>query len=1405
MKKKICIVSILVICILSINYFYQMHTNNIEYVLKTDSYNYLSNAAKDYIRDVYEETGVILLTEKNKVVNKEYLNPSYVYYLDNMDDSNSYVPEATVVDFSYVGLSSGVDLPKKFDLRNVDGHNYTTYMKKQEGELCWDFGFTTSIESKLIIDGVASRDSIDFSEKRIDYLSATPLEAIDIGINPYFTYNSLASLFDGGNLGRYMSVVTKGVALSNEEDFKYSIDSKRKAKPYDIWNADTSLYGVDGFYNFSLPTDDDESRNEFIKVIKENIMQNGAIAVDVRVTSFITYKDEFGLNNGSSAITYFDETNPYIMDHLMVAIGWDDDFSKYVCISENGTLKDSVYDSSNNKYSCNNGNLKLLEGAWILQNSYGENHRLSYMYLPYASNKSTFTSITKVSERDWDNSYGKPVSGGKINNNNYSFYYKKENSTEKLKKINVYSHQNDMGINIYVRNGYSPYELVKSDRILYAGLYSYDLSDMNITLDQKYFDIKIEYDTDYSDIYGYTDDLISVFTDNVTDDIEISIKDVTYDNSLLKSQLYGIINDGNKGIIVIDGVSRNVTSDMQIDYAIYDSIGNNVSDKFNFYRNYSVSNYINSIFTFDDVDFGTYNVKVYINNVMYDEFIINIDTDSIIINGIGTIDDPYRITNATELNMMREDKYSYYILENDIDLTYDTQNENGLFYNNSLGWEPIKSITGGFDGNGHKIIGLYINRPTEDNVGFISRTRNENYSDLFIRNITFENVNITGRNNVGTLLGNADGYGSSRKLFIENISVMSGIINGNNNVGGIAGYLSFGDKSTFRRHYFNGVFNAANVNGNNNVGGIVGYLTDLNSVESTSIYLDNMLNVGNVNSSGVSSGLVGDGSVKKNTIVYIYNSYNIGFITGTASSNEIIKSLCTKNTSNSYENLVLSNIYYYKGNLYDPSYNNATLNNVELIDFDDFKDSSLFTDFTTWNSKTIDGVKRIYIPSFVDYNYVSLSSKDINIYTNKYSYNIYDYINIDNNHKDKIAFTIDNNDIVEIDNNGNIIPKNIGSTNINIFSYYDGYANKISLNVSASENKIIFIDGTNIVEYELEANTYTIPNNIFSKDGYTFVRWNTKSDGTGTSYNNGQNIEITENITLYAQWEINKYTIEFNANGGGTVLPSIIKKSYGSVLGTLPTVSRDGYTFDGWYDAVSGGNKITSETTMPSNDVTYYAHWTVNEYTVTFNSNDDRGLTLTQKFEHNKQSKLNKNTFERNGYKFVSWNTVPDGTGTSYTNEQNVTLSSNLILYAIWQESPDYVISKYTVDKNNKYIDLIDVNTTVDSFKENIQLNTGFTVDVDYKTIDGKNILYTGGKTRIYKNGVLNAEYTNIIRGDVNGNAIIDIVDYIRIMKDIMNISKLSGVYMKAADVNQNNKIDIVDYIRIMKMIMEEK
>ena len=203
---------------------------------------------------------------------------------------------------------------------------------------------------------------------------------------------------------------------------------------------------------------------------------------------------------------------------------------------------------------------------------------------------------------------------------------------------------------------------------------------------------------------------------------------------------------------------------------------------------------------------------------------------------------------------------------------------------------------------------------------------------------------------------------------------------------------------------------------------------------------------------------------------------------------------------------------------------------------------------------------------------------------------------------------------------------------------------------------------------------------------------------------------------------------------------------------------------------------------------------------VTFYANNGTEENVEQEMEKLVSTKLRKNTFTKENHTFNGWNTEPDGTGNPYEDEAMVSIAHDITLYAQWEEQQNssYEITEYTVTSN--MIDGISPKTSLNDFKNHFILN-GYTVEVDLGT---KEYIYTGSKTILYKNGVKELEFTNVVRGDVNGNGKIDIIDYIRIMKDIMDTEKLSGAYKLAADVNKNDKIDIIDYIRIMKIIMEE-
>lgn len=112
-----------------------------------------------------------------------------------------------------------------------------------------------------------------------------------------------------------------------------------------------------------------------------------------------------------------------------------------------------------------------------------------------------------------------------------------------------------------------------------------------------------------------------------------------------------------------------------------------------------------------------------------------------------------------------------------------------------------------------------------------------------------------------------------------------------------------------------------------------------------------------------------------------------------------------------------------------------------------------------------------------------------------------------------------------------------------------------------------------------------------TRTGYTFEGWYTASNDKVTDKTT---VSTASDHKLVAKWKAKTYTITFNANGG-SVSTSSKNISYGSAYGTLPTPTRDYYTFNGWYTSASGGNKVTTSTVMGDSNITLYAHWTQKE------------------------------------------------------------------------------------------------------------------------------------------------------------------------------------------------------------------
>ncbi|MGD8903017.1 MAG: choice-of-anchor Q domain-containing protein, partial [Anaerolineae bacterium] len=133
------------------------------------------------------------------------------------------------------------------------------------------------------------------------------------------------------------------------------------------------------------------------------------------------------------------------------------------------------------------------------------------------------------------------------------------------------------------------------------------------------------------------------------------------------------------------------------------------------------------------------------------------------------------------------------------------------------------------------------------------------------------------------------------------------------------------------------------------------------------------------------------------------------------------------------------------------------------------------------------------------------------------------------------------------------------------------------------------------------ANTSTaLTPNSFTRTGYSFRGWNTATDGTGVSYADGALYDFSADVTLYAQWTINQYSVTYDGNGNtaGTV-PIDTSNPYDSgatvtVLGNSGSLLKTGYTFTGWNTQANGlGTNYGADDTfvIGAADVTLYAEW----------------------------------------------------------------------------------------------------------------------------------------------------------------------------------------------------------------------
>ena len=203
-----------------------------------------------------------------------------------------------------------------------------------------------------------------------------------------------------------------------------------------------------------------------------------------------------------------------------------------------------------------------------------------------------------------------------------------------------------------------------------------------------------------------------------------------------------------------------------------------------------------------------------------------------------------------------------------------------------------------------------------------------------------------------------------------------------------------------------------------------------------------------------------------------------------------------------------------------------------------------------------------------------------------------------------------------------------------------------------------------------------------SRTGYTFQGYYTEANGNGTKYydangNSAKNWDKTSNATLYAQWTVNQYTVTLDRNGG-TDGSANVSATFDAAMPAATMPARTGYTFQGYYDAQTGGNQYykadgsSARTWDKAANTTLYARWAPITYTITYDYAKGKG---------NNPATYNPDmaTFDlvappRLGYTFLGW------TGSNgETKQPIVTITTGSVgdkhYVAHWELNPNTHVS----------------------------------------------------------------------------------------------------------------------------------
>lgn len=583
-----------------------------EEIFEDEAYRDLPEDAKKLVKENYEKTQSLILTEKNKKAGKPYLNPKYVEYLGQSDEDRTETtsaPETYVVDYQLSSTyGDNSSLPSSYDLRNVNGKKYITALKNQnELGICWAFASIEQIESYLMLhDADFYANPIEFSTRQMDYSVAAD-SLTDFSGNPealliHDQNGNIKNrkLGDSANYFFSSSIMTRGLSLvdENKEPWKNLLWTKNELTRYptleksQVLNYGNSLYEVNATIDnlvLSRPEGMGDIawgyyKENFISQIKERIMEYGGASVGTQSpkSSCSASNLKAGAYNGTRIInpdTHCVENS----GHAMQIIGWDDDYEyEYTYCDGSGDYAGKEVHGYKDGVCGAGAQTVTGKGAWLLRNSWGNKAGYDYVWLSYDATMSPInyaTNITKMSERNWDKAYTKSLT--EVTSSEGETEIINITTPEKLQKVKFQTAASEVtyAILVMVDDGehFNPTFSIPVSTTD-PGYYTADLSGYDLTFENK--NIKIKVLDNYCSLEGVCDPVL------YADSVELFTKSQTATPSIITESDEIIIPEAEL-IAPTESykfrpysTTKNIPSNSEITYKLFTLNGEDVTDNY---------------------------------------------------------------------------------------------------------------------------------------------------------------------------------------------------------------------------------------------------------------------------------------------------------------------------------------------------------------------------------------------------------------------------------------------------------------------------------------------------------------------------------------------------------------------------------------------------------------------------------------------------------------------------------------------------------------------------------------------------------------------------------------------------------------------------------------------------------